>query len=160
MYAMALASHKPSALIDWNNNYGDDPDKGVIFHCSNFPIDFFQDAKMSFQDIIAGSVGKENAYGALVGAIKPGPFSYCRVSTDDTWGVIRAYVGEGELTDDPLDTFGGRGVVEIPDFQGLLRFICENGYEHHVAVNRSQVAAAVNEALGKYMGWDVYYHKG
>ena len=160
MYAMALASQKPSALIDWNNNYGDNPDKGVIFHCSNFPIDFFQDAKMSFQDIIAGSVGKENAYGALVGAIKPGPFSYCRVSTDDTWGVIRAYVGEGELTDDPLDTFGGRGVVEIPDFQGLLRFICENGYEHHVAVNRSQVAAAVNEALGKYMGWDVYYHKG
>ena len=74
--------------------------------------------------------------------------------------MIRAYVGEGELTDDPLDTFGGRGVVEIPNFQDLLRFICDNGYEHHVAVNRSQVAAAVNEALGKYLGWDVYYHKG
>jgi len=160
MYAMALASQKPSALIDWNNNYGDDPDKGVIFHCSNFPVDFFEDPKMSYQDIIAETVGKENTYGALVGAIKTGPFSYCRVSTDDTWGVIRAYVGEGELTGDPLDTFGGRGVVKIPDFQGLLRFICENGYEHHVAVNRSQVAAAVNEALGKYMGWDVYYHKG
>ena len=22
------------------------------------------------------------------------------------------------------------------------------------------VAAAVNEALGKYLGWDVYYHRG
>jgi L-fucose isomerase-like protein len=160
MVALALASGKPSALVDWNNNYGDDPDKGVIFHCSNFPIDFFQDAQMSYQDIIAGTVGKENTYGTLVGAIKTGPFTYCRVSTDDAFGAIRAYLGEGELVDDPLDTFGGRGVVRIPDFQGLLHYICANGYEHHVAVNRSQVAAAVNEALDTYLGWDVHYHTG
>jgi L-fucose isomerase-like protein len=160
MYAMALASGKPSALVDWNNNYGDDPDMGVIFHCSNLPKDFFQDIEMSFQEIIAGTVGKENTYGTVVGAVKPGPFTYCRVSTDDSRGVIRAYVGQGDLTDDPLDTFGGRGVVRIPDFQGLLHHICANGYEHHVAVSRSQVAAAVNEALGKYLGWDVYYHRG
>jgi len=160
MYAMALASQKPSALVDWNNNYGDDPDKGVLFHCSNFPVEFFQDAKMSHQDIIAATVGKENTYGTMVGAIKTGPFTYCRVSTDDAWGTVRAYVGEGEVVDDPLDTFGGHGVVWIPDLQGLLHHICANGYEHHVAVNRSQVAAAVSEALGKYMGWDVYHHTG
>jgi L-fucose isomerase-like protein len=160
MYAMALASQKPSALVDWNNNYGDDPDKGVIFHCSNLPVDFFQNVQMSYQDIIAGTVGKENTYGTMVGAIKTGPLTYCRVSTDDAWGIVRAYVGEGEIVDDPLDTFGGHGVVRISDFQGLLHHICANGYEHHVAVNRSQVAAAVSEALGKYMGWDVYYHRG
>ncbi|MFC2023163.1 L-fucose/L-arabinose isomerase family protein [Chloroflexota bacterium] len=160
MYAMALASGGPSALVDWNNNYGDDPDKGVIFHCSNFPVDFFQDPVMSYQDIIAGSVGKENTYGAVVGAVKPGPFTYCRVSTDDSRGVIRAYLGEGELTEDPLDTFGGRGVVKIPKFQDLLHHICANGYEHHVAVNRSQVAVAVDEALRKYLGWEVYHHVG
>ena len=159
MYAMALASGKPSALVDWNNNYGDDPNKGVMFHCSNFPRDFFEEVEMSFQDIIAETVGKENTYGTVVGPVKSGPFTYCRVSTDDARGVIRAYVGEGEFTDDPLDTFGGRGVVEIPNFQELLHHICANGYEHHVAVNKSRVAAAVNEALGKYLGWDVYYHK-
>jgi L-fucose isomerase-like protein len=158
MYAMALASGKPSALVDWNNNYGDEPDKGVIFHCSNLPKDFFEDMEMSFQDIIAGSVGKENTYGTVVGRVKGGPFTYCRVSTDDERGAIRVYLGEGELTHDPLHTFGGFGVIEIPNFQGLLHHICANGYEHHVAINRSQVAAAVNEALGKYMGWDVYYH--
>jgi L-fucose isomerase-like protein len=159
MYAMALASGKPSALVDWNNNYGDDPDKGVIFHCSNLPVDFFQDSEMSYQAIIAGTVGKENTYGTMVGRVKAGPFTYCRVSTDDEYGVIRAYLGEGRLTGDPLQTFGGFGVVKIPDFQGLLRFICENGYEHHVAVNRSQVAEALSEALTKYMGWEVYFHK-
>ena len=159
MYAMALASGKPSALVDWNNNYGDDPDKAVIFHCSNLPVDFFQEPQMDYQAIIAGTVGKDNTYGTVVGRVKAGPFTYCRVSTDDEYGVIRAYLGEGKLTGDPLETFGGYGVVKIPDFQGLLRYICENGYEHHVAVNRSQVADALNEALTKYMGWEVYYHK-
>ncbi len=159
MYAMALASGKPSALVDWNNNYGDDPDKGVIFHCSNLPADFFQEPEMSYQEIIAGTVGKENTYGTLVGRIRSGPFTYCRVSTDDEYGSIRAYLGEGLLTDDPLETFGGFGVVQIPNFQGLLHYICANGYEHHVAVNRSQVADALHEALARYMGWDVYYHK-
>jgi L-fucose isomerase-like protein len=160
MYAMALASGKPSALLDWNNNYGDDPDKGVVFHCSNLPKQFFAHTpKMDYQEIIAGTVGKENTYGTVVGRIKSGPFTYCRVSTDDERGVIRAYLGEGELTDDPLETFGGYGVVRIPNFQGLLHHICENGFEHHVAINLSQVASAVNEALGKYMGWDVYYHR-
>jgi L-fucose isomerase-like protein len=159
MYAMALASGRPSALLDWNNNYGEDPDKGMIFHCSNLPKAVFADMTMDYQEIIAGTVGKENTYGTVVGRIKSGPFTYCRVSTDDERGVIRAYLGEGKLTDDPVETFGGYGVVHIPNFQGLLHHICENGFEHHVAINLSQVAAAVNEALGKYMGWDVYYHR-
>jgi L-fucose isomerase-like protein len=159
MYAMAQASGKPSALVDWNNNYGEDPDKGVIFHCSNLPKDVFE-AKptMDYQEIIAGTVGKENTYGTVVGRVKAAPFTYLRVSTDDRWGCIRAYVGEGELTKDPLQTFGGYGVVKIPNFQKLLRYICENGFEHHVAVNPTRIAAGVKEALSKYLGWDVYLH--
>jgi L-fucose isomerase-like protein len=160
MYAMALASGQPSALVDWNNNYGEDPDKGIIFHCSNLPKDVFVDVKMDFQEIISLSVDKENTYGTVVGRIKTGPFTFCRVATDDECGTIRAYLGEGELTDDPILTFGGYGVVNIPDYQRLLHHICDNGFEHHVAINLSQVAPAVNEALTKYMGWDVYYHNG
>ena len=159
MYAMTLASGRPSALVDWNNNYGDDPDMGVIFHCSNLPKAFFAEAQMDYQAIIAGTVGKENTYGTVVGRLKSSPFTYCRVSTDDSWGVIRVYLGEGEVTNDPLETFGGYGVVRIPDLQGLLHHICENGFEHHVAINLSQTASAVREALGKYMGWDVYCHR-
>jgi L-fucose isomerase-like protein len=167
MYAMVLASGKPSAIVDWNNNYGDDPDKGVIFHCSNLPKDIFVDETiaaedipvMDYQAIIAGTVGRDNTYGTIVGRVKSSPFTYCRVSTDDFKGRMQAYVGEGELTDDPLKTFGGYGVVKVPNLQKLLAYICENGFEHHVAVNLSQVASAVNEALGKYLGWDVYYHR-
>ncbi len=161
MYAMVLASGRPSALLDWNNNYGEDPDKGVVFHCSNLPQDIFGgEAVMDYQEIIAGSVGKENTYGTVVGRIKPTPLTYCRISTDDNYGMIRAYLGEGRITEDKVETFGGYGVVQIPEFQTLLRYICENGFEHHVAVNPTLVADAVFEAMDKYLEWDVYYHQG
>jgi L-fucose isomerase-like protein len=167
MYALALASGQPSAIVDWNNNYGDDPDKGVIFHCSNLPGDIFVKeqaidpddiAVMDFQDIIAGTVGKESTYGTVEGRVKSSPFTYLRVSTDDFNGKIVAYVGEGKITDDPLKTFGGYGVVEVPNLQGLLNYICENGFEHHVSINLEEVADAVYEALSKYLGWEVHHH--
>ncbi len=160
MHALALASGSPSFLLDWNNNYGSDPDKCVGFHCSNLPKSCFQHMKMDYQEIIAGSVGKQNAFGTVVGRIKAAPMTYLRPSTVDNEGIVAAYMGEGRFTDDPLDTFGGYGVAEIPDLQGLLEYICQNGFEHHVAVNHSRSARAVYEALENYLGWDVYLHEG
>lgn len=161
MLAMQLASGRPSALVDWNNNYADDPDKGVVFHCSNLPKDVFVEdiPVIDYQEIIAGSVGKDNTYGAVYGRVKESPFTYCRISTDDYSGKIIAYTGEGEFTNDPVDTFGGYGVVHVPNYQGLLAYICENGYEHHVAVNQANVAAIIDEAFNKYLGWPTYHHK-
>ncbi len=159
MYALQLASESPSAIVDWNNNYGGDPDKSVIFHCSNLPKHFFENVRMDFQEIIAGSVGKENTFGTVVGRMKAGPLTFCRVSTDDLTGKMRAYVGEGEITSDQLNSFGGYGVVRIPGLQKLLRYICRNGYEHHVAVNISHHGAAVAEALSTYKGWEVHRHE-
>jgi L-fucose isomerase-like protein len=158
MHALALASETPSALLDWNNNYGTDPDKAVCFHCSNLPKHFFQDVRMDFQEIIAGTVGKENTFGTVVGRVKPGAMSFARFSTDDTAGVIRGYVGEGTFTNDPLNTFGGVGVVKIGELQKLLHYICENGFEHHVAANFSTTAAAVHEAAVRYLKWQMYWH--
>src|SRR5215469_12047400 len=159
MHALQLASETPSALLDWNNNYGDDPDKAVCFHCSNLPKHFFKSSRMEFQQIIAGTVGKENTFGTCEGLVKASPMSFARFSTDDRNGTIRGYVGEGEFTNDPLETFGGAGVVRIPGLQSLLRYICENGFEHHVAANMSTVATAVQEATGHYLGWNVAIHE-
>jgi L-fucose isomerase-like protein len=158
MYAMQLASGQPSALLDWNNNYGGDPDKAVVFHCSNLPKSVFAEQKMDYQEIIAGTVGKENTYGTIVGRMKTGAFTYCRVSTDDTFGEIQAYVGEGQLTNDVLNTFGGFGVVKIERMQELLKFICNNGFEHHVAFNLSKISGSIEEAMSNYLGWNVYNH--
>jgi L-fucose isomerase-like protein len=158
MYILQLASGEPSALLDWNNNYGGDPDKCVLFHCSNLPKSFFAGAKMDYQEIIAGAVGKENTYGTMVGRIAPGKVTYCRTSTNDAAGMISAYVGEGQFTNDKLDTFGGYGVMKVPNLQQLLQYVCQMGYEHHVAANRSQKAQAIAEAMDNYLGWDVYLH--
>jgi L-fucose isomerase-like protein len=160
MYALTLASETPSALLDWNNNYGDDPDKAVCFHCSNLPKHFFHEGvKMDYQLIIAGTVGKENTHGTLDGTVKAGPMSFARFSTDDFTGRITGYVGEGAFTDDPLNTFGGAGVVQIPHMQKLLRYICENGFEHHVAANFATVADPVMEAAKTYLGWSMHKHE-
>ncbi len=159
MYALQQASGRPAALLDWNNNYGDEPDKGVVFHCSNLPKAFMAtEERMDYQEIIAGSVGKENTYGTIVGQITPGPFTYCRVSTDDYSGAIQAYAGEARFTDDRLDTFGGYGVFEVPRMQQLLATICRNGFEHHVAATRAEVADVLREAFTTYLGWATYVH--
>ncbi len=160
MHALALATGQPGALVDWDNNYEDDPDKAVIFHCSNLPAQVFTDIPvMAYNPGLANDFGQEHAYGILYGRIKATPFTYCRISTDDLTGAIRCYVGEGETTDDPLDTFGGYGVVRIPRFQDLLQHICMNGFEHHVAITQNLVGPAIYDAFTTYMGWPTYYHK-
>jgi L-fucose isomerase-like protein len=113
---------------------------------------------MDFQQIIAGTVGRENTFGTCVGRVKAAPMSYARFSTDDSTGRIRGYVGQGEFTEDSLETFGGAGVVRIPRLQSLLQYICEKGFEHHVAANLSLTAGPVHEAATKYLGWDVLWH--
>ncbi|MHC4154537.1 MAG: L-fucose/L-arabinose isomerase family protein [Planctomycetota bacterium] len=158
MYIMQLAGGMPSALLDWNNNYGDDPNKCVVFHCSNLPKSFFKSPKMDYQEIIAGAVGKDNTYGTVVGRVAPGKMTFCRTTTDDTAGLISTYVGEGDFTNDKLDTFGGYGVLKVPNLQALLEYVCNMGFEHHVAANRCQKADAIAEALDNYMGWEVYLH--
>ena len=160
MYALQLASGKPSALVDWNNNYGSDPNKCVLFHCGNWARSFFSEPKMANAEILATTLGTENTYGALAGRALAGPMSFARISTDDLNGWIRVYVGEGRLTDDPLKTFGSRAVVEIPGLQHLMQHICRNGFEHHVAMSASRSAAILAEALETYFGWEVYCHQG
>lgn len=158
MYALQLASGSPSALVDWNNNYGDDPDKCTFFHCGNWAKSFIPDIEIKTAEILGTTLGEENTFGATAGRVPAGPVTYARLTTDDVHGMIRTYMGEGQFTDDPLDTFGSRAVVRVPELQKLLRYICKNGFEHHAAMNGSLSAAALAEAFETYFGWEVYNH--
>jgi len=160
MLALQLASGTPSALVDWNNNYGDDPNKCVFFHCGNWAKAFLPDIAVSTAPILGTTLGEENTYGAVAGRTPSGPVTFARISTDDVNGCIRTYVGEGRFTDDPIATFGAKAVVEVAQLQKLMRYICKNGFEHHVAMNASHVAGVLAEAFQTYFGWDVYYHNG
>ncbi|ACU04997.1 L-fucose/L-arabinose isomerase family protein [Pedobacter heparinus] len=158
MYAMQLASGSPSALVDWNNNYAADDEKCVLFHCGNWAKSFLPDIQISNAPILGTTVGVENTYGALDGRTPAMPLTYGRISTDDTRGVIKAYFGEGELTDDALNTFGNRAVAKINNLQGLMQYVCRNGFEHHVVMNASKTGAVLKEAFENYMGWEIYQH--
>lgn len=158
MFALQLAGNAPSILVDWNNNYGNSKNKCVLFHCGNFAKSFIPDAKMNNAKILATTMGAENTMGSLDGRIPSGKLTYARLTTDDVNGVIRAYAGEGKFVDDALKTFGGHGVVEIPELQHLLRFICANNFEHHVAVAKNNLSEILFEAFENYLGWETYLH--
>jgi len=158
MYAMQLASGSPSALVDWNNNYADDDSKCVLFHCGNWAKSFLPDIMISTAPILGTSVGTENTYGALDGRTPASALTYGRISTDDCKGVIKAYVGEGELTNDVLNTFGNRAVAQINNLQGLMNYVCRNGFEHHVVMNASKTAGILKESFENYLGWETYVH--
>jgi L-fucose isomerase-like protein len=158
MHAMQLAGCTPAALVDWNNNYADDDDKCVLFHCGNWAKSFLPDIKISNAPILGSILGVENTYGALAGRTPAGPLTYGRITTADAEGKIRCYVGEGELTNDKLDTFGNRAVAKVPNLQGVLRHVCEKGFEHHVVMTQSHSAEILAEAFGNYFGWEVKNH--
>lgn len=160
MYALQLASSLPAALVDWNNNYGDDPDRCVFFHCGNWAKSFIADIEIKTAPILGTTLGEENTYGAMAGRAAAGAVTYVRVSTDDTLGCIRAYTGEGMLTNDPLDTFGHRAVIHTDGLQKLLAYLCKNGFEHHVAMTMTHIAPVLTEAFTTYLNWEVYYHQG
>jgi L-fucose isomerase-like protein len=160
MYAMQLAADAPAAIVDWNNNYGEEDDKCALFHCGNWAKTFLPDIKIASAPILGSMLGVSNTYGALEGRTPAGPLTYGRLTTADSDGCIRAYVGEGELTDDPLNTFGTRAVAHVPRLQKLLRHICVNGFEHHVVMTRSKTAGALAEAFRNYLEWDTFVHCG
>jgi L-fucose isomerase-like protein len=159
MYALQLASGEPAAIVDLNNNYGDDPDKCVLFHCGNWPLNFYTQAEMRTAEVLGTTLGPDNVWGAINGRAPASPLTIARISTDDVNGMCKAYVAEGRFLDDPLDTFGSRAVVDIPDLQPLLKYICNVGFEHHCAMSPSHTADAVAEALGNYLDWEVYRHE-
>jgi L-fucose isomerase-like protein len=158
MYALQLASGVPSALVDWNNNYGGDRNKCVFFHCGNWAKTFLPDIRIGTAPILGTTLGEENTYGAVAGRTPAGPVTFGRVSTDDVNGNIRAYVGEGSFTNDELATFGSRAVVEVPGLQKLMKYICRNGFEHHAAMTGGHCASILREAFETYLGWPAYVH--
>jgi L-fucose isomerase-like protein len=159
MYALLLASGNPPGFLDWNNNYGDDRDKCINVHCSNYPAAFMgREFEISALDVLGATLGEDRCFGAIKGQVAAGPMTFFRMSTDDPKGLIKAYLGEGHFTDDPVGIDGGPAVCKVEDLQEMMDYVCKNGFEHHVAMVRSHCADVLNEAISTYLGWDLYYH--
>lgn len=160
MYALTLAAGTPSALADWNNNFAEDRNMCVCTHCGNFPKNFSK-AEVEFGPlgVLGRTLGKVDTFGAVFSKVASGEFTFFRISTDDSRGVIKAYTGEGDITDDRYDMNGCIAVTRVNNLQKLMKHICKNGFEHHVGLVRGHVADILEEAVGNYLGWDLYVHE-
>ena len=160
MYALTLAAQGQSALLDWNNNFAEDRNKCVCTHCGNFPKSFVRnDLKLGTLGVLGRTLGKVNTFGAVYGKVTKGDFTFFRISTDDTKGTIKAYLGTGEITDDPYGMDGCIAVTKVDNLQILMKHICRNGFEHHVAMVRNDVKYILNEAIEGYLGLNLYVHE-
>lgn len=156
MHALSCASGNAAACLDWNNNYGDDEDKCILFHCGPVPQSMMTaKGTVTGHAILDNAPGITSSYGCNVGRIKPGPFTFSSMLTAD--GELHFYVGEGEFTTDPIpdDFFGCAGVAQIEDLQDVLLSIGMEGHRHHTSVTPGLVGAPVCEALEYYLGFDV-----
>ncbi len=156
MRALGLASGQVTTCLDWNNNYGDDPNKCILFHCGPVPQAMMTDkGHVTDHAILANAVGPGCGWGCNCGRIAATDFTFGSMLTEE--GRLRFYLGEGKFTADeiPSEFFGCAGVAELPDLQSTLQTVGYLGHRHHVSIAPTRVAAPVQEAFQKYLGYEV-----
>jgi L-fucose isomerase-like protein len=156
MYGLSQASGKVAACLDWNNNYSEEDDKCILFHCGPVPQSMMASpGQITDHFILANAVGRGCGYGCNTGRIAPTPFTFGSLLTED--GKLKFYLGQGRFTADPIpeNYFGCAGVAQIDNLQDALQTIGYLGHRHHVSVTPGHVAAPVREAFVRYLGYEV-----
>ena len=156
MRALSLASGKPPVCMDWNNNYGDEEDKCILFHCGSVAPSLMScQGNITGHSILENVVGKGCSFGCNQGRVKPTHFSYGSMLTSD--GGIHFYLGQGCLTEDPIpnDFFGCAGVAQIENLQSKLQTIGYLGHRHHVSLTPGHIMEPLTEAFEKYLAYNV-----
>ena len=156
MYALQLASGKPSMCLDWNNNYADDPNKCILFHCG--PIaqtHMTAKGEVIEHKMFAKAYGEGCGWGCNIGRIAAFPMTFASSKTDN--GKLIFYTGQGEFTKDEIekDFFGCGGVAKIEGLQKKLISIGKNGYRHHVSATSGHYETAVREAFSTYLKYEI-----
>jgi L-fucose isomerase-like protein len=155
MRAMALASGQPTACLDWNNNYGADEDKVILFHCG--PVaQSLMDGKGTVTEHKMFKKGDPGSgWGSNEGRIRAFPMTFSNCLTDS--GKLVVYASQGRFTGEPIEDgyFGCGGVAEIPDLQNKLVNLARGGFKHHTTVGVGHMANALREAFTTYLGYEV-----
>ena len=154
MRAMNLASEAPTAVLDWNNNYGDDENKVVLFHCGPVAQGLMAGKGTVTEHKMFAKNDPGSGWGCNEGRIAAFPMTYSNCQTKD--GKIVIYASEGRFTEDEIEDgyFGCGGVAEIPDLQNKLIKLARGGFKHHTSVGRGHMKAILEEAFTTYLGYD------
>lgn len=154
MRAMSLASEEPTAVLDWNNNYGDDPDKVILFHCGPVAQGLMTGKGQVTNHKMFDKTDPGSGWGTNEGRIKAFPATISNCQTRD--GKIIVYASEAEFTEDkiPEDFFGCAGVCKIPDLQNKLQRLAYGGFKHHTSVGVGHMRNILHEAFVNYLHYD------
>lgn len=155
MRAMQLASGKPTACLDWNNNYGEDENKVILFHCGPVAQGLMTGKGTVTEHKMFAKGDPGSGWGTNEGRIAPFDMTFSNGFTEN--GRLKVYVSEAKFTDDPIEKafFGCGGVAEIPDLQNKLIRLAKGGFKHHTTVGVGRMKYVLEEAFKTYLGYDV-----
>ena len=153
MRAMSLASETPATVLDWNNNYGEDENKVILFHCGPVPKSLMTDKGKVTSHKMFDKNDPGSGCGTCEGRIRPGKVTLSNCQTKD--GKIIVYASEAAFTDDPVEEafFGCGGVCEISDMQGKMIRLARGGFKHHTSVGAGHMKEILKEAFTTYLGY-------
>lgn len=155
MYSMQLASEKPTACVDWNNNYGTEKDKVILFHCGPIAQSLMTAKGKVTDHKMFAKANPGCGWGSNEGRIAAFPMTFSNCKTED--GKLVFYIGEGEFTDDEIEIefFGCGGVAKISDLEEKLIKLGRNGFRHHTAVGVGHMEVVLHEAFQYYLGYQI-----
>ncbi len=153
MRAMSLASETPATVLDWNNNYGEDENKVILFHCGPVPKSLMTDKGKVTSHKMFDKNDPGSGCGTCEGRIRPGKVTLSNCQTKD--GKIIVYASEAAFTDDPVEEafFGCGGVCEISDMQDKMIRLARGGFKHHTSVGAGHMKEILKEAFTTYLGY-------
>lgn len=155
MRALSLATEGPSACLDWNNNYGDDENKVILFHCGSTAQKLMAAKGTVTSHKMFDKEDPGSGWGTNEGRIAKFPMTFSNCFTED--GKITIYFSEGEFTDDKIEKsfFGCGGVAKIDHLQDKLITLARRGFKHHTTVANGHVKDILEEAFNTYLHYDV-----
>lgn len=154
MMALSLAADAPVGCLDINNNYGQDPEKCILFHCGPLPMELLAEpGHMEEHKMFVKTQGENCSWGVNAGRIKPGAITICGMRTEN--GKVRYFVENARVTEESVEEgfFGSYGVIQLPGLQRKLRHMSEEGFRHHAIIVRGDQTARIREALNKYLDY-------
>ncbi|MBO5010736.1 MAG: hypothetical protein J6D20_08585 [Clostridia bacterium] len=156
MRALALAAESASTLLDFNNNYGEEEDKAIMFHCGPVPSSMCEGKGQVCEHLMfKKTYGDGSGVGVNKTEMKSGNITIGSVKTEG--GKIYAFLTDAKFTDDPIEKefFGSGKVVKKDGINEVANYMATYGYKHHLAVTFGNFKSCIAEALGKYLGYEV-----
>ena len=155
MRAMSLASEQPAAVLDWNNNYGEEENKVILFHCGPVAQSLMTARGTVTEHKMFAKGDPGSGWGSNEGRIRPMPVTLSNCQTRD--GKLIVYTTEAAITDDPIEEayFGCAGVAVIDNLENKLIRLARGGFKHHTSLAPGHWKTVLDEAFGTYLHFDM-----